>query len=190
MKAITRGCNYKDFLACKPTEFAGNEGAIAALRWLEKTEAVLAISKCTMEDKVMYDSNLFRDEALEWWNTIIQAQGRDVTYALEWEEFKALTERKFCPPHEKEQMATKFLNHKMIGVNYREFTTKFFEYARMVPALASPEPVLISRYIWGLVSEIRDLVKAARPQTIGETVELANTLTDGLIRIQEENQKK
>ena len=98
--------------------------------------------------------------------------------------------RKFCPPHEKEQMAAKFLNHKMIGLNCREFTTKFFEYARMVPALASPEPVLISRYIWGLVSEICDLVKAARPQTIGETVELANSLTDGLIRTQEENTKK
>ena len=74
----------------------------------------------------------------------------------------------------------------MVGVNCREFTTKFFEYARMVPALASPEPVLISRYIWGLVSEICDLVKAARPQTIGETVELANTLTYGLICTQEE----
>ncbi|KAJ0461145.1 putative transcription factor interactor and regulator CCHC(Zn) family [Helianthus annuus] len=34
------------------------------------------------------------------------------------------------------------------------------------------------------------MVKAARPQTIEETVELANTLTDGLVRIQEENQKK
>ena len=54
----------------------------------------------------------------------------------------------------------------------------------MVPALASPESVLISRYIWGLVREIRDLVKSAIPQTIEETVELANTLTDGLVRTQ------
>ena len=53
MKAATPGCTYKEFLACKPVEFAGNEGATAALRWLEKTEAVIKISKCAEEDKVM-----------------------------------------------------------------------------------------------------------------------------------------
>ena len=78
----------------------------------------------------------------------------------------------------------------MTGVNCKGYTTTFFEYARIVPNLASPEPVLISRYIWGLVSEIRHVVKAARPQTIEEAVELANTLTDELVRTQEENQKK
>ena len=50
-KTMTVGCSYKEFLACKPTEFAGNEGATAALRWLEKTEAVLKISKCAKEDR-------------------------------------------------------------------------------------------------------------------------------------------
>ncbi|KAJ0895067.1 putative retrotransposon gag domain-containing protein [Helianthus annuus] len=147
MKAITSECTYKDFLACKPTEFVGNEGAMAALRWLEKTEAVLRIIKCAKDDKVMYASNFFRDEALEWWNTILQAKGSDMAYAMNWREFKEMTERKLCPPHEKEQMANKFLNHKMVDVNCREFTTKLFEYARMVPTLASLEPILISRYI-------------------------------------------
>ena len=189
-KAMTLGCTYKEFLACKPTEFAGSEGATAALRWLEKTEAVLTISKCAKEDKVMYASNLFKEEALEWWNTILQAKGRTMAYAINWEEFKEVVERKFCPPYEKERITNKFLNHKMIDVNCREYTTTFFEYARMVPTLASPEPVLISRYIWGLVSEIRDIVKAVRPQTIEEAVELANMLTDGLIRTREENKKK
>ena len=33
MKAATPGCTYKEFLACKPAEFAGNEGATATLRW-------------------------------------------------------------------------------------------------------------------------------------------------------------
>ncbi|MFS7950523.1 hypothetical protein Hanom_Chr07g00584271 [Helianthus anomalus] len=61
MKVPTPGCTYKEFLACKPTEFAGNEGATATLRWLEKTEAVIAISKCAEEDQVMYASNLFKE---------------------------------------------------------------------------------------------------------------------------------
>ncbi|MFS8034929.1 hypothetical protein Hanom_Chr17g01586991 [Helianthus anomalus] len=82
MKAATSGCTYKEFLACKPAEFAGNEGETAMLRWLEKTEAVIAISKCAEEDKVMYASHLFKEGALEWWNTILQAKGRNVAYAL------------------------------------------------------------------------------------------------------------
>ncbi|XP_022040877.1 uncharacterized protein LOC110943435 [Helianthus annuus] len=151
MKAMTSRCTYKDFLACKPTEFAGSEGAMTTLRWLENTEVVLKISKRAEEDKVMYASNLFRDEALEWWNVILQAKGSDMAYAMNWKEFKEMIERKFCPPHEKDQMANKFLNHKMADAN---------------------------------------CLKAARPQTIEETVELANTLTDRLIRTREENQNK
>ncbi|XP_022003987.1 uncharacterized protein LOC110901468 [Helianthus annuus] len=87
-------------------------------------------------------------------------------------------------------MTNKFLNHRMVDVDCRGYTSKFFEYARIIPTLASPEPVLISRYIWGLISEIRDIVKAARPRTIDDAVEFANTLTDGLVRTREENWKK
>ncbi|MFS7987803.1 hypothetical protein Hanom_Chr11g01027161 [Helianthus anomalus] len=82
MKAATPGCTYKEFLACKPAEFAGNEGATATLRWLEKTEAVIAISKCAEEDQVMYASNLFKEGALEWWNAVLQAKGRRIAYAM------------------------------------------------------------------------------------------------------------
>ncbi|KAJ0499675.1 putative retrotransposon gag domain-containing protein [Helianthus annuus] len=147
MKAATPGCTYKEFLACKPTEFAGNEGATATLRWLEKTEALIAIRKCTEEYQVMYASNLFKEGALEWWNTVLQAKGRRIAYAMSWEEFKSHVERKFCPEYEKDQIANKFLSHRMTGIDCRGYTSTFFEYARVVPTLASPEPVLISRYI-------------------------------------------
>ncbi|KAD5960425.1 hypothetical protein E3N88_11897 [Mikania micrantha] len=68
----TEGCSEKTFQSCKPPEFARTEGAVVALRWLEKIEAVLAISKCAEEDMVLYASNSFKDGALEWWNSIIQ----------------------------------------------------------------------------------------------------------------------
>ncbi|KAJ0733400.1 putative nucleotidyltransferase, Ribonuclease H [Helianthus annuus] len=184
------GCSYKEFWSCKPIEFSGNEGPIAALRWIEKTEAVLKISKCAEEDKITFASNLFKNSTLEWWNTILQSRGSDKVYNMEWEEFKNMVERKFCPPNEKEQIANKFLNLRMTGIDSKGYTTTFFEYARIVPTLASPELVLISRYIWGLIGEIRHVVKAARPQTIEEVVELANTLTDELIRTREEDQKR
>ncbi|MFS8009266.1 putative transcription factor interactor and regulator CCHC(Zn) family [Helianthus anomalus] len=189
-RTMPYGCSYKEFWSCKPMEFSGNEEAIATLRWIEKTEAVLRISKCAEEDKILFASNLFKNSALEWWNTILQTKGIDRTYNMEWEEFKNKVERKFCPPNEKEQIANKFLNLRMTGVDSKGYTKLFFEYARIVPTLASPEPVLISRYIWGLIGEIRHVVKAARPQTIEEVVELANTLTDELVRTREEDQRR
>ena len=56
-----KGCSYRTFQACKPQEFAGNEGAVAALRWLEKMESVLAVSKCLEEDKILFATNSFKD---------------------------------------------------------------------------------------------------------------------------------
>ncbi|KAD2392772.1 hypothetical protein E3N88_39749 [Mikania micrantha] len=166
--------------SCKPPEFAGTEGAVVALRWLETIEAVIAISKCAEEDMVLYASNSFKDGALEWWNSIIQTKGRTNAYAMTWESFRDLVTRKFCPMNEKEQIERKFLTHRMVGAGHHEYTSKYFEYARLVPHLVTPESNLISRYIWGLVSEIMDMVKAAMPQTIDSAVELAGLLIDGI----------
>ncbi|KAI3827910.1 hypothetical protein L1987_01999 [Smallanthus sonchifolius] len=68
-------CSYKNFQDYKTYEIVGKEGTVAALRWLEKTNSVLAISKFFEEDKVLYASNLFRDHTLEWWNQIISTKG-------------------------------------------------------------------------------------------------------------------
>lgn len=140
-------------------EFSGSEGAVSALRWLEKTKAMLAISKCMEEDKVLYACNLFLNKALEWWNTIRQIKGNEKMSQMNWTDFKELVIRKFCPIHEKEQAQARFLNHRMMGVDCKTYMKFFFEYALLVPHLATPESELITRYIWGLASEIRDVLK-------------------------------
>ena len=60
-RTMSYGCSYKEFWSCKPMEFSGNEGAVAALRWIEKTEAVLKISKCAEEDKINTKENIIRN---------------------------------------------------------------------------------------------------------------------------------
>ncbi|KAK1413557.1 hypothetical protein QVD17_35332 [Tagetes erecta] len=189
-KLESKGCSYRTFQDCKPVDFSGSEGAIAALRWLEKMEAVVAISKCADEDKVMYAANSFKDSALEWWNAILKTKGREVAYAMSWDEFSGLVTRRFCPINEKEKVETKFLNHKMVGTDIQGYTTKIYEYARLVPHLATPESTLINRYIWGLAEEIRDMVKAVMPRTMESAVELASLMTNGMVRKQEERKQK
>ncbi|XP_076934328.1 uncharacterized protein LOC143600560 [Bidens hawaiensis] len=156
---------------------------------IEKIEKVLAISKCANEDKVLYASNLFKDEALEWWDSIIQAKGSTDAYSMEWKEFIGMITRKFCPKYEQEQMKENFLNLKMEGSDLKDYNSKFFAYSRLVPQLVTPESEKINQYIWGLNSKIRDVVKAAMPTTMDLATELAGVLTEGMMRTLKEKEK-
>ncbi|KAI3676243.1 hypothetical protein L1987_85845 [Smallanthus sonchifolius] len=183
-------CTYKMFQDYKPYNFSGRECGIATLRWIEKTKFVLAISKCVEEDKFLYASNLFKDQALEWWNNIVAAKGRDAAYAMGWSAFKARVEKKYVLQNEWEQIEGKFMSLRMIGTNHQEYATKLLEYARIVPHLATPESNLIKRYIWGLIGEIRDMVKVAKCENLDDALDLGASLTTSLIRNQEEGKKK
>ncbi|GKC45046.1 reverse transcriptase domain-containing protein [Tanacetum coccineum] len=63
-----KGCSYKEFMNCEPTNFKGTEGAVGLTRWFERSESVFLISKCAENDKVQYVTSTLLDEALSWWN--------------------------------------------------------------------------------------------------------------------------
>ncbi|GJX48153.1 putative reverse transcriptase domain-containing protein [Tanacetum coccineum] len=71
------GCSYKTFTACNPKEFDGKGGAIALTRWIEKMESVFDNSGCTANQRVKYAASCFVNKALTWWNTQVQARGRE-----------------------------------------------------------------------------------------------------------------
>ncbi|XP_076924146.1 uncharacterized protein LOC143586490 [Bidens hawaiensis] len=154
------GCSFKDFKYYGPKEFHGDKGAIITVRWLEEMETIVITSKCFDEEKIQYSALMFKGEALEWWNTLLMSKGREVMYGLTWNEFKALLMGKFCPMHETDQIQTKFLNLKVVGTNLRDYNTKFHEYCPLVPQLVNPESRKVTRYIWGLPREIRDMVRS------------------------------
>ncbi|XP_021986357.1 histone-lysine N-methyltransferase SETD1B-like [Helianthus annuus] len=68
------GCTNKQFLDCKPLNFDGTGGAVAFVRWVEKTDSVLRMSKCAPEHQVTYISGLFLDGALSLWNLQVQTR--------------------------------------------------------------------------------------------------------------------
>ncbi|GKG21903.1 hypothetical protein Tco_0384498, partial [Tanacetum coccineum] len=43
---VSRGCSYKDFLACNPKEYDGKGGAIVYTCWIEKMESVQDMNGC------------------------------------------------------------------------------------------------------------------------------------------------
>ena len=103
---IIPGCTYKQFLDCKPIMFKGTEGSTGLIKWFEKVEAVIRISSCTEQQKVMYATNLFLDQALTWWNSQVQALGDATAYALCWDEFKELMVKEYCPTSEIQELET------------------------------------------------------------------------------------
>ncbi|GJZ40056.1 putative reverse transcriptase domain-containing protein [Tanacetum coccineum] len=163
------GCSYKGFQACGPKEYDGKGGAIALTRWIKKMEIVLDNSGCSKNQKVKYAASSFVNKALTWWNTQIQARGREVAIGKSWNDFKALLVEEFCPSNEMERLENKFWNHKMVGANHAAYTDRFHE---LVPHLVTPESVRIKRYrtvlprgLWcdyepkvGDISVVRDFV--------------------------------
>nr|GEV70934.1 hypothetical protein [Tanacetum cinerariifolium] len=66
---VARECTFADFLKCSPITFRRNEGAVGLIRWIEKTEMVFTVSKCTEANKVVFAAATFQDRALTWWNS-------------------------------------------------------------------------------------------------------------------------
>ncbi|GJU96911.1 putative reverse transcriptase domain-containing protein [Tanacetum coccineum] len=155
-----RGCTYKEFLACKPKEYDGKEGAIVYTRWIEKMESVQDMSGCRDNQKVKYTAGSFVGKALTWWNSQIHTRGREAVVGMSWEDFKTLTRENFSPSNEMQKLKTELWNHVMVEAVHAAYTDRFHELARL----------------------IRGMVMATEPSTIQKVVQIAGTLIDEALR--------
>ncbi|GJZ73202.1 putative reverse transcriptase domain-containing protein [Tanacetum coccineum] len=144
------GCTYKGFVACGPRDFDGTSGAVALTRWIKKMESVIDNSGCLDNQRVKYVASSFIGKALTWWNTQVQARGRDAANAMAWNDFKALLTTEFCPNNEIEKLEGEFWNHSMAK--------------------------RVTRYINGLPSQIRRMLRATQPATIQAAIFTAGIL--------------
>ncbi|GJY86458.1 hypothetical protein Tco_0500484 [Tanacetum coccineum] len=71
------GYTYKGFMACNPKEYDGKGGTITLTRWIEKMETIIDNSGCAENQKIKYAASSFVNKALTWWNTQVQARGRE-----------------------------------------------------------------------------------------------------------------
>ncbi|GJY91993.1 putative reverse transcriptase domain-containing protein, partial [Tanacetum coccineum] len=175
-------CSYKGFLACNPRDYDGKGGAVALTRWIEKMEPVIENSGCLENQKVKYAASSFINKALTWWNTQIQARGREAAIRMTRVEFKALLMEEFYPSNEMEKLESEFWNHTMVGANHARYTDQFHELAKLVPHLVTPESKRIERYINGLAPQIRGMLRATQPTTVHSAILKDGILTDEAVR--------
>ncbi|GKD72920.1 hypothetical protein Tco_1331202, partial [Tanacetum coccineum] len=134
-------------------EFDGKGGAIAYTRWVKKMESVIDMSNCAISQMV-----------------------KNV------EDFKTLLRDEYCPHSEMQRLENEFWNHTIVGVGHTAYTDRFHELARLVPHLVTCEFKRIDRYIYGLVLEIHEMVRAMEPSTIQSAILKAGGLTDDTVR--------
>ncbi|GJW45523.1 reverse transcriptase domain-containing protein [Tanacetum coccineum] len=106
---------------------------------IEKMENVIDNSRCTKNKKVKHVASSFVNKALTWWNTQVQARGREAVIGMSCTDFKALFIEEFCPSNEMEKLEFEFWNHKMVGANHVGYTNQFHELAKLVPHLVTLE---------------------------------------------------
>ncbi|GKF97034.1 reverse transcriptase domain-containing protein, partial [Tanacetum coccineum] len=133
-------------------------------------ENVIDNSGCAENQKVRYAANSLVNKDLTWWNTQVQARGREAAMAMTWNEFKALLVEEFCLSNEMEKLENKFWNHKMVGANLTAYTDRFHELAKLVPHLVTPESSCIKRYIARMAPEIRGMLQETQPTTIQNAI--------------------
>ncbi|GKB26451.1 putative reverse transcriptase domain-containing protein, partial [Tanacetum coccineum] len=175
-------CSYNTFTACNPKVFDGNGGAVALTRWLEKMDSVFDNSGCTANQRVKYVASCFVNKALTWWNTQVQARGREAAIGMNWNNFKALLVEEFYPRNKMKNLENEFWNHTMVGANHVAYTDMFHELAKLVPHLVTLESSRIKRYINGLAPQIRGMLRATQETTIQSAILTAGIQTDEAVR--------
>nr|GEY43286.1 hypothetical protein [Tanacetum cinerariifolium] len=174
-------CFYTDFMKCQPLNFKGTEGMVGLTRWIKKMEPIFQISGCAIENQVKFTTYTLLDAALTWWNSQIRSLGPDA-YSITWEVLKKKMADKYCPQGEIKKLEIKLWNLKVKGNDVPAYTECFQELTLIFTKFVANETKKIDKYVNGLPDNIYRSVKASKPKTLDETIELANDLIDQKLR--------
>ncbi|GJW31872.1 putative reverse transcriptase domain-containing protein [Tanacetum coccineum] len=158
---VARECTFADFMKCSPITFRGNEGAVGLIRWIEKTEMVFTVSRCTEGNKVVFAAATFQDRALTWWNSQVATSGMEAVTRKTWAEMKVMMTEEFCPPEEIQRMENELWNLRVKETDISSYTTRFNELALLCPGMVPTEQKKIEAYIRGLSKNIKGEVTSS-----------------------------
>ncbi|XP_071687868.1 uncharacterized protein [Rutidosis leptorrhynchoides] len=82
-------CTFKQFMDCKPSEYSGHRDPIVTMNWLREVERALKACQCEPELRVTYASQLLKNRAMVWWDTITTPLSEEQLNQVTWEQFFA-----------------------------------------------------------------------------------------------------
>nr|GEY66260.1 reverse transcriptase domain-containing protein [Tanacetum cinerariifolium] len=117
------------------------------------------------------------DVALTWWNSQIRSLGPDA-YSMTREVLEKKMTDKYCPQDEIKKLEIELWNLKVKENNVLAYTKRFQELTLFCTKFVADETEKIDKYVSELPDNIYKSMKASKPKTLDETIELANDLTD------------
>nr|GEW00558.1 reverse transcriptase domain-containing protein [Tanacetum cinerariifolium] len=178
----TRGNPPPHFMKCSPITFRGNKGAVGLIRWIEKTEMVFNMGKCTEANKVVFAAATFQDRALTWWNSQVDTLGIEAVIKKTWAEMKVMMTEEFCPPEEIQRMEGELWNLRVKEMDISSYTTRFNELVILCPGMVPTEQKKVKAYIRGLSKNIKGEVTSSEPATLNKDVRMAHTLMEQKVK--------
>ncbi|KAJ9568510.1 hypothetical protein OSB04_004476 [Centaurea solstitialis] len=162
-----------EFTACKPPAFSGDRNPVLALRWLGEIEIVFETCKCAEDDKVIFVLSLLKGEAMHWWTMESGGCAAEVAKNTSSDDFTKRFRAQFCSAAAIKKLEEEFLNLEQGSKTVKEYTTQFIEKARFAALYVPTEERMIERYIWGLRSNIRELMDTRNPSTFRTAIDAA-----------------
>ncbi|GJW21610.1 putative reverse transcriptase domain-containing protein [Tanacetum coccineum] len=173
-----RPCFYADFMKCQPLNFKGAEGVVGLTRWIEKMESVFNISGCAIENQVKFATCTLLGCSLDLLECPKLRTLGPEAYAMTWDVLKKKMTDKYCPQGEIKKLEIELWNLKVKGNDVPAYTERFQELTLICTKFVANETEKVDKYLSGLPDNIYGNVKAAKPKTLDETIELANDLMD------------
>ncbi|KAJ0757815.1 putative retrotransposon gag domain-containing protein [Helianthus annuus] len=176
------GFSFKQFKACGPKEFTGEDGPTTMFQWFDSIEVTLRQSGCPENLRTLNATGVFQSRALDWWTAERNKRGNDAAYELTWKELKAIMMDEFCPPHERQKLEDEFWNIKQKDGDNAALTARFKRLNIICPDQVKMSDMAIKKYIRALPDCVADFVHAAKPSSIEETYLLAAEINDKRVK--------
>ncbi|GJZ80897.1 retrovirus-related pol polyprotein from transposon TNT 1-94 [Tanacetum coccineum] len=117
-------------------------------------------------------------EALFWWNSFTQSIGIEEAYKITWVEFKKILIKKYCPRTEVQKMEDEFYHLTMKGNDLKTYVRRFQKLATLCPTMVPDSKKMMEVFIGVLPRSIKGNVTASKPQTLKESINIAQMLMD------------
>ncbi|KAD1449638.1 hypothetical protein E3N88_42813 [Mikania micrantha] len=181
---------YKEFVACKPTEFKGEVDPLLSQRWITDMESTFETCHCDLSDEVMFAGNQLKERAKDWWELLRKEKGRDGIKDLTWGAFKELFLKRFCPQAAIDKITEEFLHMRHKEEDIDTITAVFYDKAKFCPDLLRTERMWINRYHSMLNSKYREFLIPSRFETLSELIDCARERELELKRQEDRGEKR
>ncbi|KAD7116959.1 hypothetical protein E3N88_04227 [Mikania micrantha] len=157
---------YKEFVACKPTEFKGEVDPLLSQRWIADMESTFETCHCDLSDEVMFAGNQLKERAKDWWNFSEKRRAA----------IDRITEEFLHMRHKEEDIDT--------------ITAVFFDKAKFCPDLLRTERMWINRYHNMLNAKYREFLIPSKFETLSELIDCARERDLELKRQEDRGEKR